>query len=131
MAIGTKNRRMRMNKVRIGVLLITALIAVGPALAKGPRPDPVTGSPMCQVQPTPVLNGQQYTVKGSGYAPYTNLTIFVGGGSILMTASDFLGNFTSSAWLAGAVPGTYPVVVYAQSDSRHRSPLANCSLQVN
>jgi hypothetical protein len=110
-------------------IAIACVAAAGPALAKGPRPDP-TPSATCQVTPTPVANGAQYTVVGSGYGSYQNLTIFVGGGSILMTTSSAFGSFSASAWLAGAAPGSYSVVVYAQSDTRHRNALANCTLQV-
>src|SRR5262245_38819408 len=110
------------------VFALSGLAATGLALAKGPRPAPTGGS--CQVLPSPVANGSQYTVAGSGYAAGENLTIFVGGGSILMTTSTASGSFSASAWLAGATSGSYPVVVYAQSDSRHRNALASCTLQV-
>ncbi len=116
---------------RVVLLLLVSILAVGaPALAKGPQGGGSTTSGTCQVLPTPVANGSQYTVAGSGYASYQNLTIFVGGGSILMTTSSAFGSFSASAWLAGATSGSYPVVVYAQSDSRHRSPLASCTLRV-
>jgi len=119
----------RIGLTAIAVVAIAAVTAGQPAMAKGPRPDPTSGG-SCQVQPNPVANGSQYTVTGSGVGSYANLTIFVGGGSILMTTSSSFGTFSASAWLAGATPGSYPVVVYAQSDSRHRNALANCTLRV-
>jgi hypothetical protein len=119
----------RVGLIAIASVAIAAVTAGQPAMAKGPRPDPSSGG-SCQVQPNPVANGSQYTVSGSGVASTINLTIFVGGGSILMTTSSSSGSYAASAWLAGATPGSYPVVVYAQSDSRHRNALASCTLRV-
>ena len=119
-----------------GKVAVAALVAIGiavaaPAMARGPKGGGgTTGSATCQVTPVPVPNGSNYTVSGSGYAPNTNLTIFVGGGSILMTTSSASGTMSAGSILAGATSGSYPVVVYAQADSRHRSPLANCTMQV-
>jgi len=110
-------------------LAVVTLTAVGPVMAKGPR-DTGSRDATCWVRPDPVPNGSQYTVSGSGYAPALNLTIFVGGGTILMTTSSAAGNFNAGAVLAGASSGDYPVVVYAQSDTKHHNPLATCTMTV-
>ena len=113
----------------LGSALLVGSLSSGTALAKGPRPAPSQGR--CWVDPNPVTDGQRFTVWGSGFAPNQNYTIFVGSGTILMTASDSLGLFTSWDWAKFRDPAQINVTVYAQSDSRHRNVLATCSFNAN
>jgi hypothetical protein len=120
-----------LNLMRTGSLLCLAVLltGVGSTLAASNRVVP-TGSETCAVTPNPVNNGQQYFVTGTGYKPGQVLSVFVGSGTILMTAADANGAFSTWSWATFAFAGTKDVKVYQQGD-RKKTVLASCSFIAN
>jgi hypothetical protein len=119
-----------MTLVLLGSLLLSVLSA-GPVLAKGPNRPQSGGGGACLVTPNPISNDVQgqFTVVGAGFQPYTQYAVFVGEGTILMTASDGSGNFSVWSWAQFLSNGTQAVYVYRAGD-RHKTVLAACSFDV-
>jgi len=111
----------------IGGLVISAL-AAGPALARGPRP---SGSAQCQVTPNPVSNdvAGTFTIFGTGFAAGAQVSMFVGGGTILMAVTDSTGSFSVWSWAQFLADGTNDVYVGYAGD-RHGTVQAHCSVLV-
>jgi hypothetical protein len=113
--------------------LVCSALAVTPAVAKGPRPSP-TRNERCLVSPNPVSSGvaQQMWVIGSGFKPNVQLSVFVGGGSILMAGTDEVGSFSTWAWAQypAGTTGTIGVDVFYAGD-RRMTVLAHCTFDVN
>ena len=118
----------------VGALVISALSA-GPALARGKFTLYRTGNEKCEVTPNPVSNDVSglYTVAGSGFSAGVFFDIFVvgsNGTTILITAADTAGNFSSVDWAQYLGDGPTTVYVYQMGD-RRMTVLASCSFQVS
>ena len=112
--------------------LLLIVGAVSPSFARGPGGGRVvpSGTETCSVSPNPTTNGQQYFVTGAGYKPGQILSIFVGSGSILMTAADGNGAFSAWGWATFAFSGSKDVKIYQQGD-RKKTVRASCSFMAN
>ena len=88
----------------------------------------LTGNEKCWVDPSPVSDGQQYTVFGSGFKPGLSLGIKIGDGGYLLTSTDAVGVFSAWDWASFRDPAAITVKVY-QSGDRKMTVLATCSLQ--
>src|SRR5437867_6940107 len=111
----------------LAALLVSALSA-SVALAKGPQIK-FTGSGKSWVAPSPVTNGVQFTVYGSGFQPGQSLAVFISDGWYLLTNADSAGNISVWAWAQFLTTGTKTVNVY-QSGDRHMTVLSSCTFQV-
>ena len=119
-------------QVMVVVVMSAVMISAVAAAPGGGKAGRVqrTGNEKCWVTPSPVNDGQQYTVFGSGFTTGQAVSIFVGDGSILMGVSDNLGVFSAWDWASFRTPATITVKVYPSGD-RRMTLLASCSFQAN